>query len=78
MSLDEDSSSSSDASEELKALFVGMLSNRHRSAKSTERDLTQSEAERAAYFASSQFRNSSSPDVLPAPPLMRGMSIIES
>jgi len=70
MSFDEDSSSSSDASEELKALFAGMLSNKRRSAQSSKEDLARSEAERAAYFASSQFQNSPSPDALPAPAFM--------
>jgi len=69
MSFDEDSSSS-DASEELKALFAGMLSKKRRLNKSSKEDLSRSEAEKAAYFASSMFQNSPSPDDLPAPAFM--------
>jgi hypothetical protein len=66
MSFDEDSSSSS-SSEELKALFVGMLDNKRRTTKPSKEVLCRTEAEKAAYFASSMFQNSPSPDDLPAP-----------
>lgn len=71
MSLDEDSSASSDASEELKALFVGMLSNKRQMNRPSKEELCRTEAERAAYFASSMFQNSPSPDDLPAPAFMQ-------
>lgn len=69
MTFDEESASSSDTSEELKALFAGMMTHKRRMNKSRE-DITHSEAEKAAYFASSQFQNSPSPDDLPDPAFM--------
>lgn len=68
MSFDEDCSS--DASEELKALFAGMMPNKRRMNKSSREDIARTDAEKEAYFASSQFQNSPSPDDLPAPAFM--------
>ncbi|KAI0064275.1 hypothetical protein BV25DRAFT_1837053 [Artomyces pyxidatus] len=70
MSMDEDSSfssSSSDASEELKAM-VGLLSRRRvPSGPSTPGLSNSSKKDRPGFFASSIFQNSPSPDDLPAP-----------
>jgi hypothetical protein len=68
LSFDEDYASSSETSEELKALLLG---KKRRMNRPSAEDLTnRTDAERAAYFASSMFQNSPSPDDLPAPAFM--------
>lgn len=66
MSFDEDSSSSSDASEELKMLF-GLMPKRNAYVPTVRAPAGMSAKAKASLYASSLFQNSPSPDELPPP-----------